>query len=87
VIGASLFVLMPKKDVVFAVIGSRLYEELYEFREDLGEVHRRLAYDFDRFWAANDRLMQRLFNAFRVAAWALVAEVALLLASLTDILR
>jgi hypothetical protein len=30
--------------------------------------------------------MQRLFNAFRIAAWALVAEVVLLLASLTDIL-
>lgn len=85
-IGASLFVLMPKKNLVFAVIGSRMYEELYEFREDLGEVHRRLAYDFDRFWVANDRVLQRLFSAFRIAAWALVVEVALLLASLTDIL-
>ena len=37
-------------------------------------------------WDENDRLMQRLFNAFRIAAWALVAEIVLLLASLTDIL-
>jgi hypothetical protein len=85
-IGASLYVLMPKENLVFAVIGSRVYEELYEFREDIGEVQRRLAYDLDRFWVENDRVMQRLFNAFRVAAWALVAEVALLLSSLTDIL-
>jgi hypothetical protein len=85
-IAASLFVLMPKKNLVFAVIGSRVYEELYEFREDLGEVYRRLAYDLDRFWVTNDRVLQRLFSAFRIAAWTLVAEVALMLASLTDIL-
>jgi hypothetical protein len=84
--GASLFVLMPKKNLVFAVIGSSVYEELYEFRGELSEVHRRLAYDLDRFWKANDQLMQRVFNAFRLAAWALAAEVVLLLASVSSIL-
>jgi hypothetical protein len=82
-IGASLYVLMPKKNLVFALVGSRLFEELYEYKAELPEVHRRLTYDLDRFWQQNDGTMQRVFGAFRVAAWALAAEVGLLLASLS----
>jgi ketosteroid isomerase-like protein len=37
-------------------------------------------------WKVNDRLMQRVFSAFRIAAWALAAEVVLLLASASSIL-
>jgi hypothetical protein len=85
-IASSLYVLMPKKDLVFALVGSRLYEELYEFGGDLPEVHRRLTYDLDRFWQSNDRIMQRVFWAFRIATWALAAEVGFLLASLTGTL-
>jgi hypothetical protein len=85
-IGASLYVLMPKENLVFALVGSRVFEELYEHRDDLAEVHRRLTYDLDRFWRENDETMQRVFNAFRVAAWALAAEVGLLLASLSGTL-
>ena len=79
----TLFVLMPKKDLVFALIGSRLYEELYEFGDDVPEVHRRLTYDLDRFWKSNDQILQRVFWAFRLATWALAAEVGFLLAALT----
>ena len=50
------------------------------------EVHRRLAYDLERFWNDNDATMQRVFWGFRIAAWALVAEIALLLASLSGTL-
>ena len=85
-IGASLFVLMPKKNLIFALVGSYVYEELYEFKDELPEVYRRLAYDLDRFWQENDTTMQRVFTAFRIAAWALAAEVGLLLASLTGTL-
>jgi hypothetical protein len=85
-IGACLYVLVPKKTLVFALIGSRVYEELFEFRNDVQEVYRRLAYDLDRFWVANDRLMQRVLLGFRTAAWALSAEVVFLLASAADIL-
>jgi hypothetical protein len=83
---ASLFVLMPKKDLVFALIGSRLYEELYEFADDAAEVHRRLTYDLDRFWKSNDGILQRIFWAFRIATWALAAEVGFLLVALTGTL-
>jgi hypothetical protein len=85
-IAASLYVLMPKSNLVFALIGSRLYEELSEFGDEPHEVHRRLTYDLDRFWESNDEIMQRVFWAFRLATWALVAEVGFLLIALTGTL-
>lgn len=61
--------LLPKTGkFIFAMVGAGLYEGLYELRGDLGEVHRRLAYDLDRFWDANDVELQKLFRAFRLAA-------------------
>ncbi len=63
-----------------------MYEELYEFRDDMDEVYRRLAYDLDRFWEANDAAMQPLFSWFRRAAVALGAEVVLLFGSVSDTL-
>jgi hypothetical protein len=85
-IAASLYVLLPKTDFVFALVGSAVFEALYEFRDDPAEVCRRLAYDLDRFWEANDAKLQRLFWAFRLAVWALAIEVILLLATLSDTL-
>lgn len=41
-------------------MGAKVYEQMYEFRADMAEVHRRLAYDLDRFWEANDRKLQKL---------------------------
>jgi hypothetical protein len=83
---ASLYVLMPKRNLVFALIGSRLFEELYEFGDDLSEVHRRLTYELDRFWKSNDGIMQRVFWAFRLATLGLAAEVGFLLIALTGTL-
>lgn len=82
-LGASLFVLLPRDGFVFSVNGPEIYEELYEFRLDVGEVHRRLAYDLQRFWDGNDVLLTPVREAFRLAAWALALEVVglLLLAS------
>jgi hypothetical protein len=79
-IGASLYVLLPTRKLVFALVGSRLYESLYDFRDDLAEVHKALAYVLDRFWEANDRTLERVLWRFRVAAFALGVEVVLLLA-------
>ena len=84
--GASIYVLMPKKNLVFSLIGPEVFEQLYAFRADMPEVHRRLAYDLERFWNENDVKMRRLFVGFRVAAWALAAEVVLLLGSLSGTL-
>jgi hypothetical protein len=86
-IGSSLYVVLPKKNLIFALVGSRLYERLYEFSDDLDEVHRRLTYDLDRFWEANDGILQRVIWAFRIATWTLAAEIGFLLASLSGTLR
>lgn len=84
-VGASVQVLLPKAEkFLFAMVGAGLYEGLYEFKDDLGEVYRRLAYDLDRFWDANDIELQRLFRSFRVAAGALSAEIVILIAMVSD---
>jgi hypothetical protein len=57
--GASLFVLMPRS-FIFALEGPRVYERLYAFRDDPAEIHRRLAYDLQRFWNQNDRTLALL---------------------------
>lgn len=83
-VGSSLYVLMPKRGLVFSLAGSVLYEGLFDFRDDMAEVYRRVTYELDRFWESNDVRLQRLFLAFRVAAIALGVEVVLLLASVAD---
>jgi hypothetical protein len=74
-LGASVFVLLPREGFVFALRGTALYEQLYEFRDDIAEIHRRLTYDLQRFWDANDDLMHPVRRAFRLAAGSLVVEV------------
>jgi hypothetical protein len=78
-VGASIYVLLPKRNLIFSLAGSRIYEELYEFSDDMGEVFRRLAYDLDRFRERNDAALQTLLRAFRLASVALAAEVIFLL--------
>ncbi len=83
-IGASVFILLPKKNLIFSERGAGLYEGLYAVREDLPEVYRRLAYDLDRFWESNDRRIQWLTRAFTLAAASLVIEILALAALLSD---
>jgi hypothetical protein len=84
-VGASVYVLLPKRNkFVFALVGSGLYEGLYEVRDDLAEVYRRLAYDLDRFWDENDLELQRLFKAFRLAAAGISVEVVVLIVMVSD---
>ena len=86
-IAASVYVLVPKPaKFVFSLEGSAVYEQLYEFQDDLDEVYRRLAYDLDRFWEENDDVMTRLFRVFQIAAVALAVEIILLLSSLSGTL-
>lgn len=81
-IGASVFILLPKKDLAFAETGVGLYGGLYGAREDMPEVYRRLAYDLDLFWDRNDKTIRRLTHAYTLAAGALVIEVLSLVALL-----
>ena len=83
---SSIIVLVPRKNLVFTTSGTALYEGLYEFRDDVPEAYRRLAYELDLFWEENDRALAPLFRWFRVAAIALAAEVLLLLAAVSGTL-
>lgn len=83
---ASLFVVIPRDGFVFALNGPEVYEELYEFRDDLAELHRRLAYDQQRFWEDNDARLTPVRRAFRLAAFALAFEVFVLLLLASDTL-
>lgn len=82
-ITASVFVLLPRKSLIFAETGGGLYEGLYAIRSDMTEVYRRLAYALDRFWNLNDSKIGWLTLAYTVAAGALVVEVFSLVALLS----
>ena len=66
---ACVYILVPRRGkFVFSISGPVLYEGLYDEREDLGEVHRRLAYALQGFWDDNDENLQPLFRAYRFGA-------------------
>jgi hypothetical protein len=84
-VAASVYVVLPKSEkFIFALVGAGLYEGLFEVKDDLAEVYRRLAYELDRFWEANDLEMQKLFRSFRHAAAGLAAEIVVLIAMVGD---
>lgn len=83
-IAASVFILLPKRNLIFAGAGAGLYEGFYAQRQDMPEVYRRLAYEFDRFWESNDRAIDRIIRAYTAAAGALVLEVVSLAALVSD---
>jgi len=79
---ACLFVLLPRPYAfTFSLDGPSVYEELFQLRGDPTELHRRLAYNMRAFWDANDRRIQPLFHAFRLAALLLFIEIAAFLAA------
>ena len=49
-IGAGVSILLPKRNLVFAAAGVDFYAGLYDLREDMAEVYRRIAYELDRLW-------------------------------------
>ena len=83
-IGAGVFILLPKKNLIFTQAGGGLYAGLVSLREDMPEVYRRLAYDLDRFWDSNDKRIQWLIRAFSLGAAALVIEILTLAILLGD---
>jgi len=85
-VAASVYILMPKRELLFSQSGPALYEGLYSVRDDAPEIHRRLAYELYRFWESNDQRMRNLFRAYRIAAGALVVEILLLVALVSDTL-
>lgn len=72
---ASVFVLLPKKNLVFSEAGPGLYEDLFDLRYDTPEIYRRLAYELDRLWTMNDSSIRSLADILTLAAGALVLEI------------
>ena len=84
-IAASVFILVPKEgQFVFSASGPALYEGLYEFRGDLPEVYRRLAYQLLAYFESNDRLLRPMTRVFRCAAAALVVQILALVVLVSD---
>ena len=75
VIGASLAVLAPRRDLTFALEGRTLLEQLHPMRDDLPGVLRRLTYDMAGYWAVNDATLTRIARLQSLSAAALLVEI------------
>jgi hypothetical protein len=78
----SLYVLLPKDRLIFALDAPRTYEALYGVRDDEEEFARRLAYWIQGFREAHQPTVQRLTRTFELASGALLVEIGLLAAGL-----
>jgi len=77
-IGAAVFVLMPRKGLVFAESAEYVYRNLLQFRDDTAEIYRQLTWELERFWRGNDAAIARLARAYQIAAVALLFQVGFL---------
>lgn len=77
-----VYVLLPKKNFVFSLNARGVYEQLYEFRGDPGELRRRLAYWLEEYWQANQTKIDLLGRYYFAAALALVTQLILWAAAL-----
>lgn len=73
--GAGVFILLPKRKLVFAAAAADFYAAFYDLRSDMTEVYRRLAYDVDYLWDSNENEIRRMSWAFVLAAGSLVIEI------------
>jgi hypothetical protein len=83
-IGACTYVLLPKQEFVFTLNGIRLYETLYAYRDDEGELHRRLAYWLEGYWRDNQAKVDELARWFLAAAVGLVLQLVFWTWALAD---
>jgi hypothetical protein len=73
----SLYVMVPKANLVFAISGSVLYESLSAVADDEAEIHRRLAYWLEEYWEDNDKKIDLVTRWSTAASWSLALEVVL----------
>lgn len=66
---------LPKKGFKFSLDATTVYEELFEYTNDEGEVHRRLTYWLKDFWEHNQDKIDALGRYFFGAAIALVLQL------------
>ena len=73
----TLYVLIPKENLIFSVRGTVLFEAEFDEPGGLAETHRRLAYWLERFRAGNQATVDRLVVAYRYATFLVLAEIVL----------
>jgi hypothetical protein len=76
-VGASIYVLAPKQDLIFALRGSVLFEAEHDQPGGLPETHRRLAYWLESFYEGNEAAIQWMFRAYWIATLAVLVQVVL----------
>ncbi len=74
----SIYVLLPKSGVAFALDTSEAYAALYGAREDEDQIDMTLAGWLQSFREQNHPTVKRLTSAFELAGFALFAEIFLL---------
>jgi hypothetical protein len=72
-----IYVLLPKRNFIFSINGTVLYEALYEFRNDPPEYYRRLTYWLEGFWDHNQGKIESLTRFFFWGATFLTAQIVL----------
>ncbi len=71
-----VYVLLPKRGLVFEISPSRIYESLFEVVEEEPEIRRRLAYWLEDFWRINEVKIDTLGRYYFAAAFALMLQLA-----------
>jgi hypothetical protein len=80
---ATLYVLLPREGLVFAIDGRQLYLSLWRIRENPREVYRQHAYWLAGVAASNQVAIDRAEMGYRAAALSLVVQVLLWIAELS----
>jgi hypothetical protein len=76
-VAASVYVLLPKPSLIFALRGTVLFEEEFADPGGLPETYRRLVYWLEGYRAANEPTIGRLFAFYRGATAAVLVQVIL----------
>jgi hypothetical protein len=79
-VALSIYVLLPRDGLIFALDASDAYEALREVSGDEAAIHRALTHGVQAFHERNDPTIERLNRAFGIAGSSLLLEIVLLAA-------
>jgi hypothetical protein len=85
-IGLCVYVLLPKRRLVFGANALRMYESLLRVADDAEEVRRFLIDWHDECWQSNQDEIDELERSYFGAAVALILQLAFWSAALTDMI-
>jgi hypothetical protein len=71
----SVYTLVPKRNLDFALAGPAVYEHFMKAGADVDEAYRTLSYWIQSAWDENQIVIDGLIRAFRWACWSLALAV------------